>query len=72
MRLFFTITTRNDFTSSQIAVKYIASIYMTINALVIGGKWVGSVAWPIRPTFIQTRFLLAQPDLVRAAGHGPK
>ena len=35
LRLFFTITTRDDFMSSQIEVEHIVSTYMTINALVL-------------------------------------
>ena len=35
LRLFFTITTRDDFMSSQREVEHIASTYMTINALMI-------------------------------------
>ena len=35
LRLFFTITTRDNFMSSQREVEHIASTYMTINALVV-------------------------------------
>ena len=35
LRLFFMITTRGDFMSSQKEVEHIASTYMTINALVV-------------------------------------
>ena len=35
LRLFFTITTRDDFMSSQREAEHIASTYMTINALVV-------------------------------------
>ena len=35
LRLFFTITTRDDFMSSQREVEHIASTYMTINTLVV-------------------------------------
>ena len=35
LKLFFTITTRDDFMSSQREVEHIASTYMIINALVV-------------------------------------
>ena len=35
LRLFFTITTKDDFISSQKEVEHIASTYMTIKVLVI-------------------------------------
>ena len=35
LRLLFTITTRDDFMSSQREVEHIASTYMTINALMV-------------------------------------
>ena len=35
LRLFFRITTKDDFMSSQREVEHIASTYMTINALVV-------------------------------------
>ena len=35
LRLFFTITTRDDFMLSQREAKHITSTYMTINALVV-------------------------------------
>ena len=35
LRLFFTITIKDDFMSSQREVEHIASTYMTINVLVV-------------------------------------
>ena len=39
LRLFFTITTRDDFMLSQRAIKHITSTYITINVLVVSDEY---------------------------------